>query len=88
MLFFAVKDTVTGGFPFYLHCQTVDELKRVIGDVLQDNNHQISRHFKDYQVYKVGEFDDKELKVVDSDFTFLFNVQEIYELLHGKTKKK
>lgn len=58
MEIYAVKDKQVNAFlqPFF--SPTIGSALRSLGSVLNDPNHEFSKHVADYTLYKLGEFDD------------------------------
>ena len=67
---FSIKDTVSGLFcsPFIQTNESV--AKRTFDFMLNDQNNDLSKHPQDYQLYRVGFFDD-ETCVVESNVEFI-----------------
>ena len=74
---FAVKDVKTNAFlkPFFVQNEAV--MQRAMTDAKNDENSTISMHPEDYQVFKLGTYDDNT-GVIEADApTFKLNVSEL-----------
>jgi hypothetical protein len=76
---YAIRDVRTEAFLKPMFLQNAAVLERALLDARNDENSTLSMHPQDYQVFKLGTYDDNSGEIWAEEPTFMFNVIEVKE---------
>lgn len=73
---YSLKDCVAGNFKMPFYMQNVGVAKRAVRNVLQDVNNDIAKNPTDFDLFKLGTFDDNQ-GVVEFKQEFICHCNEL-----------
>ena len=76
---YAIRDVRTEAFLKPMFLQNAAVLERALLDAKNDENSTLSIHPQDYQVFKLGTYNDNTGEITAEAPTFMFNVIEVQE---------
>lgn len=76
---YAIRDVRTEAFLKPMFVQNAAVLERVILDAKNDEENTLSMHPQDYQVFKLGTYNDNSGQIEAEAPTFMYNVIEVQE---------
>ena len=76
---YALRDVRTQAYMRPMFLQNDAVLDRSVRDAMLDENSLLCSHPEDYQVFRLGEYDDNTGKITPCDPTHMFNVVDLQE---------